>query len=284
MAAGSLGFTAAEVHARAGGENFPVALRLLARAQRRHLTAIYGFARLTDQIGDAADGDRLAQLDELAAQLERALAGGPAHPLVRDLVPTIRALDLPTEPFERLIQANRQDQTVHRYATFEALAGYCALSANPVGWLVLRVFGVATPERIEWSDRVCTGLQLAEHWQDVTEDFAAGRVYLPAEDLRRFGCAETDLAQPTASAALRELMRFETQRARKLLDAGIPLVQSLGGRARLAVCGFVAGGRAALDAVAHCSFDVLAHSPRPRRRDFARRYLGLLLAPRVTAT
>ncbi len=266
------------IAARAHGENFPVALRILSRDQRRHLLAIYRFARLTDQIGDAASSDRLALLDDLQRQLDSALHGGAGHPILRTLAPTIRECSLPIEPFHRLIEANRQDQLKHRYATYQELLGYCELSANPVGELVLHVFGAATPERLRCSDAVCTGLQLVEHWQDVAEDFAAGRIYLPSEDLSKFGCQETDLAARTANTALRKLLRFELDRARGLLDRGIPLIRSLGGRARLAVCGFVAGGRAAADAVEHASYDVLGGAPRPRRRDFLRRFAAVVFS------
>jgi len=195
---------------------------------------------------------------------------------VRTLAPTIRECSLPIEPFHRLIEANRQDQLKHRYATYQELLGYCELSANPVGELVLHVFGAATPERLRCSDAVCTGLQLVEHWQDVAEDFAAGRIYLPSEDLAKFGCRETDLAASAANSALVELLRFELDRARGLLDRGVPLIRSLSGRARLAVCGFVAGGRAAADAIEHASYDVLGGAPRPRRRDFLRRFAAVL--------
>jgi squalene synthase HpnC len=191
----------------------------------------------------------------------------------------VRALGLPREPFERLIRANRRDQIRQRYATFEALLDYCADSANPVGRLVLQVFGAATPDRVRLSDAVCSGLQIAEHCQDVSEDLARGRIYLPAEDLARFGCGEADLARAPASAPVRALLRFEVARARALLGRGAPLVASLAGRRRLAVAGFVAGGLAALDAIARCDFDVLSAAPRPRRRDFARRLGGLLRAP-----
>jgi len=264
------------IAARAHGENFPVALHILSRDQRRHLLAIYRFARLTDQIGDAAGGDRLALLDDLQRQLDSAVDGGSGHPIVQTLAPTIRECSLPIEPFHRLIEANRQDQVKHRYATYQELLGYCELSANPVGELVLHVFGTATPERLRCSDAVCTGLQLVEHWQDVAEDFAAGRIYLPSEDLAKFGCQETDLAGSTANTALRELLRFELDRARGLLDQGLPLIRSLRGRARLAVCGFVAGGRAAADAIEHASYNVLGGAPRPRRRDFLRRFVAVL--------
>jgi squalene synthase HpnC len=161
-----------------------------------------------------------------------------------------------------LIAANRQDQRVARYATFDELVAYCDLSANPVGQLVLYVFRAASPERIAWSDAVCTALQLAEHWQDVGEDFRRGRVYLPLEDLERFGGGEAQLAAETPSAELKRLLAFEVGRARGLLEQGIPLVRSLTGRARLAVAGYVGGGRAALDEIEASGFDVLRRSPK----------------------
>jgi squalene synthase HpnC len=283
------------IRARADTENFPVALRILPAEQRRHLMAIYGFARLTDQIGDVAHGDRLAMLDELQRQVDTCVDGQTGgnscvdaqtgesqrarHPIIEALEPTIRACALPIGPFHRLIDANRLDQRKHRCENYRELLDYCDLSANPVGELVLHVFGVATPERIRQSDGVCTGLQLVEHWQDVREDYAAGRIYLPSEDLVKFGCREEELGAEAASPALRELLRFECGRAHELLDEGVPLVRSLRGRARIAIAAFVAGGRAALDAIARRSYDVMAGAPRARRRDFARRYCGMLLAP-----
>ncbi len=273
------------ITARAATENFPVALRILSADQRRHLMAIYRFARLTDQIGDAAHGDRLAMLDELQRQVDTCVDAQTdvnackGHPIIEKLMPTIRECGLPIGPFHRLIDANRLDQRKHRCENYQELLDYCDLSANPVGELVLYVFGAATPERIRQSDAVCTGLQLVEHWQDVKEDHAAGRIYLPIEDLVKFGCREEELGAATASRALRELLRFECERAHGLLDEGVPLVQSLRGRARLAIGGFVAGGRATLDAIARASYDVMRGAPRARHRDFARRYFGMLFAP-----
>ena len=269
---------AAAVLARARRENFPVALVLLSRAQRAHLMALYGFARLADDVGDETQGDRLALLDELAVDLGRVFADAePLHPVVQRLAPTVRALRLPEAPFRRLIEANRRDQRVSRYATWAELREYCAFSANPVGRLVLHVFGAATPERFPASDAVCTALQLVEHCQDVAEDLARGRLYLPAEDLARFGCQESDLRVPPASPRVRALLRFQVARARALLDSGAPLVRTLSGRARLAIAGFIAGGRAAADAIERRGFDVLSGAPRPRRRDLLR---GLVTALR----
>ncbi len=160
---------------------------------REHLLAVYGFARLVDELGDSAPGDRLAALDWLEGELRSAFDGTPEHPLMRRLAATVRECGLPRGPFERLIEANRVDQRVARYETWEQLRDYCALSADPVGEIVLGVFGKATPQRIALSDSICTALQLAEHCQDVAEDYAAGRVYLPAEDLARFGASTAEL-------------------------------------------------------------------------------------------
>jgi squalene synthase HpnC len=172
---------------------------------------------------------------------------------------------VPAHPLHALIQANRQDQQVTRYPTYADLARYCELSANPVGQIVLYIFGAATRGRIASSDSICTALQLAEHWQDVAEDLGNGRIYLPTEDLDRFGCTEADLAAPTAGPAVRDLMIFEVDRASALLDEGAPLVGTLRGAARLAVAGYLAGGRAALAAIRAQQYDVLRGTPRPRK-------------------
>ncbi|MBM4437575.1 MAG: squalene synthase HpnC [Actinobacteria bacterium] len=255
----------AAVMRQAARENFPVAAWFLPRRVRRDLLNLYGFARLTDDLGDEAAGDRGALLDWLEGELRAVYAGLPTHPAMRRLRATVRRFDLPATPFQRLIQANRQDQTVRRYPTYAELAGYCALSANPVGHLVLYVLGAATPDRIELSDRVCTGLQLVEHWQDVAEDFAMDRVYLPQDELSRFGVSEDDLAARRPSPAFRRLMAFEVARAQALLGEGAPLAATLRGRARIAVAAFVEGGRAALRAIEQADYDVLTQSPRPTR-------------------
>ena len=257
--------TAEAVMARAHGENFPVASRVLGRRMRSHLLAIYGFARLVDELGDAAPGDRLAALDWLEQDLERAFTGRAEHPLLARLAPTLRECGLPRGPFLRLIEANRLDQRVNRYQTWEQLRAYCSLSADPVGELVLGVVGAATPARIALSDSICTALQLAEHCQDVAEDLARGRVYLPLEDLERFGCTIDDLSAQHAGGPLRAVLAFEVARARGLLADGAPLVRELRGRARIAVAAFVAGGRAALAAIERAGYDVLPGPPRARR-------------------
>jgi squalene synthase HpnC len=271
--------------AKAANENFPVAPLLLPRAVRRHLLAIYGFARLVDDLGDEVPGDRLAQLDLIERDLDTIWANGangaggqgPRHPLLIELAPTVHAFGIPPEPFHRLIQANRQDQTVSRYQRFEDLVAYCELSANPVGHLVLYVFGAVTPERLRLSDDICTALQLTEHWQDVAEDLARDRVYLPQEDLARFSVGHDELAAPSAGERVQHLMRFEVARTAELFDRGAPLVGTLRGRARLTIAGFLAGGRAALAAIAGAGYDVLSCSPKPTRRRLARELSSILL-------
>jgi squalene synthase HpnC len=267
--------------APSAGENFPVALRILPAARRRHLMAIYGFARITDDIGDEAPAaDRAALLDELEADLGELRAGTARLPVIRALEPTICGLGVPEQLFIDIISANRQDQIVSRYETFAELAGYCRLSANPIGRMVLYVFGEFSERRAELSDRVCTALQLAEHWQDVAEDYRAGRIYLPGADLREYGVAEADLAAPAASPRLLGLMTFETNRARELLDTGAPLVGTLRGTARLAVGGYVAGGRAALASIAGVGYDVLAQQAVPGKRTLAAKLLRTVVRGR----
>ena len=268
----------AALTARAAGENFPVALKLLPARRRQQLMAVYWFARITDDIGDCAPPqDRLRLLDELEADLA-ALAGGTARRAeVRALGPVIDACAVPVGLFADLIQANRQDQLVSRYQTFEELLGYCRLSANPVGRIVLHIFGAFSPAAADRSDSVCTALQLVEHWQDVAEDLRAGRVYLPQEDLAEFGCTEADLAAAQATPQVRALIAFEARRAGELLDSGAALVASLRGRPRAAIAGYVAGGRSALAALAAADYDVLRAVPLPRRSrqlaELARAYL-----------
>jgi squalene synthase HpnC len=215
--------------------------------------------------GPAADQAAAGHRGE-AGHRDAGQGGGPELSVIRALGPVVSQCAIPPQPFLDLIQANRQDQLVTRYPTFDDLQGYCRLSANPVGRIVLYAFGAFSPARAALSDQVCTALQLAEHWQDVGEDFRAGRIYLPGEDMTRYGCAESDLSAPRSSPALRALVGFETQRARALLDAGAPLVGTLRGFARAAVAGYVAGGRAALAAIAAADHDVLRATPRPRAR------------------
>jgi squalene synthase HpnC len=266
------------VAAKASGENFPVALKVLPRVWRQHLSALYGFARLVDDIGDEplpgldpATTDpavytktRLRLLDDLQTDVGRIYTDKtPELAAIAALGETVKSCGVPRKPLDDLIQANRQDQLVTRYETFDDLVRYCELSANTIGQVVLYIFGKATPDRLRRSDSICTALQLAEHWQDVAEDLGNGRVYLPLADLERFGVTEDDLGQPTAGDATASLLAFETERASRMLDEGAPLVGTLGGAARLAISGYVAGGRAALRAITDCGYDVLKQTPKP---------------------
>jgi squalene synthase HpnC len=254
-----------EMSVKARHENFPVASRFLPRGVRSELMAIYGFARLTDDIGDEAEGDRLALLDWLDEELDLAASGNAVHPVFRRLTPVIQSLNLDLEPFRSLVEANRVDQRVDRYKTFDDLVDYCMLSAAPVGRLVLAVFNASSPTRVAYSDNICVALQVVEHLQDVLEDAQRGRIYLPLEDMERFGCTEDELLESSASSALRELIAMESQRARDLLADGVPLISSLPFQPRLAIAGFVAGGTAALDSIERAHFDVLSVRCRPRK-------------------
>lgn len=257
-------------------ENFPVAMRVLPRRIRRDLVAIYGFARLVDDIGDEYEGDRLAALGWLAGDLEAAATGTATHPVLVRLTPTIRNRRLTLQPFRDLIEANRRDQTQTRYDTFDDLLDYCKFSANPVGRLVLAIFEVDDPESQRLSDDVCSALQVIEHLQDAGEDWRAGRVYLPQEDFFSFNCSEDALSVGSASNDLRCLIGFQHERARQLLESGRGLTRRLHGWSRLAIAGFVAGGEAALDAIAHAEMDVLGGDCRPRRSRVASHVCSLL--------
>jgi squalene synthase HpnC len=263
------------IDARARAENFPVASFLAPREARPHLRAIYGFARLVDNLGDEAPGDRGGLLDEL----ERELDGPPRIEVMRRLHETIRACDLPREPFARLIEANRIDQRKTRYETWEELREYCTYSAEPVGRLVLGVYGRADdPELVARSDDVCTGLQLVNFLQDPPRDLALGRVYLPREDLRKFAVEDDDLAGPW-SERVAALLVYEADRARPLLDRGLGLAAALGGRAGASVALFARGGIAALDALERARWDVFRRRPAPGRLVFARLTLRELISP-----
>ena len=258
------------IDARAGGENFPVASVLAPRDARPHLRAIYGFARLVDSVGDEAPPrERGALLDALERELDACYGGSPRTRVMRRLQATIGARSLPREPFARLIEANRIDQRHARYETWAAVREYCTYSAEPVGRLVLGVYGRAgEPELVAASDDVCTGLQLVNFLQDPPRDLALGRVYLPLEDLRRFAVEEAELAGPL-SDRLRAVCRFEADRAAGLLRRGLPLARALGGRPGRSVALFARGGLAALRALERADWDVFSGRPAPTKATFA---------------
>jgi squalene synthase HpnC len=256
----------AAVARRARTENFPVASLLFPRRLRPHLRAVYGFARLVDILGDEIEGDRLAALDELEREVDACYSSAPAWPVMKVLQPTIREFSLPREPFLRLIEANRMDQRIADYETWDDLREYCRHSANPVGRLVLGLLRRdGEPELAAASDDVCTGLQLVNFLQDVPRDLELGRIYLPHDDRRRFDV--TELGRPNPE--LLELLRFEAARARGLLAAGQLLRERIGGRIGRAVGLFAGGGAAALDALESAHWDVFTQRPRPSRARLA---------------
>ena len=257
-----LAATALEQHA---SENFPVALRFLPRDVRADLLRVYTFARFVDDVGDRAAGDRLELLDLVAEDVRNLPAGRAELGPVAGLAPLVGTRGLDVEPLLDLVEANRMDQSVTRYETFDALLGYCAKSAAPVGRLVLLIAGQQGELAERRSDRVCAALQVLEHCQDVREDAHAGRIYLPAEELRAAGVSDAELLGTTTSRPLRRVIATQVDRAERLLEDGPLLVATLRGWARLAVSGYVAGGRATVRALRTADCDVLAQPVRPSK-------------------
>lgn len=267
----------ASVAKRARGENFPVASLAFPRELRPHIRALYAYARLVDMLGDELDGGpptRLAALDELERELDAAFAGLATWPVLVEVQPTIREFDLPREPFLRLIEANRMDQGISDYQSWDDVKRYCVHSADPCGRLVLGVLRrLDDAEAVALSDDVCTGLQLVNFLQDVPRDLALGRVYLPAEDRRRFEVTELD----RPNEPLTRLLEFEAGRARRLLGSGELLGRRLGGRTGRAVTAFARGGLAAVEALEQANFDVFSRRPKPSRARLARTAMGALV-------
>lgn len=255
--------TTAQVMRQARDENFPVAFRFLPPRLRADLRAIYAYARFVDDLGDEYEGDRSAALAEVEADLDRIFAGDePREPALRPIAATVRRHDVPREPLQRLVDANKVDQIRSWYQSYDELLQYCELSANPVGRLVLHVLGKATPERFELSDDVCTALQLIEFCQDVREDLLRDRVYLPFEDLQQYSVTEEDLAEEHETPTnVKTLIYFEARRAKQLLEDGAPLVHTLSGWGKLAVAGYVGGGFATLEALDRAEYAVLPVGP-----------------------
>ena len=242
-------------------ENFSVVSWLLPRPLRPHMYAVYAYCRGVDDLGDEAEGDRLALLDDWEAELRRCYEGTPRDIRFVALQETIRTFDIPPEPFLRLIEANRRDQTVSRYRTFAELQEYCTYSANPAGHLVLYLFGYRDDERRRLSDATCTALQLANFWQDVSRDLEKGRIYIPLDDMERFGYSEAELLARRDNESFRRLIAFQVQRTRGLFREGLRLVPRVRGRLRLDLRLFSLGGLAVLDAIERMDYDVLSRRP-----------------------
>ena len=247
--------------ARTHYENFTVGSRLLPADKRRHFYAIYAFCRFVDDLGDEFEGDRLRALDYWEKEVDACFSGTPSHPYMVAVQDTIHSFDIPREPFVRLIEANRMDQATKRYATYADLEHYCRHSATPVGHLVLYVCGYRDEERQTLSDFTCTALQLANFWQDVGRDYAMDRIYIPREDMDRFGYTEEELAQGAVTDGFRRLMAFEVDRARDLFHRGLPLVDRVEGNLKLDIALFSKGGLSVLDSIERQGFDVLSRRP-----------------------
>ena len=246
-------------------ENFPVASLLLPAAEREQIGVLYRFARSADDFadeGDLAPAGRLERLDAYRAGL-RGIARGdpPRQPLFEDLARVVRARGLPLEPLHDLLDAFSQDVIKRRYADFADLLEYCRRSANPIGRLLLHLFRAATPDNVAHSDAVCTALQLANFWQDVAIDFAKGRIYLPLDDMARYGVSERHIAEQRCDDAWRGLIGFEIERTRALFASGAPLGRRLPGRIGFEIRATVQGGLRVLEKLDAAGGDVFRRRP-----------------------
>ncbi len=253
-------------------ENFPVASFLVPRRLRPAVLAIYHFARAADDIadeGNAAPAARLAELQRFERALDAIAGGKTTHDdRFAALASAVHDHALPIEPLRALLSAFEQDVTITRYANIDALSDYCRRSANPVGRLVLHLYGAASDANIACSDAICTALQLANFWQDIAVDWRKGRLYVPLDELERFGVREDDIDAGRADARWRALMGFETARTRGLLESGRPLVHALPWRLALELAGVLAGGHRILDRIDRVDGDVFRRRPSLARRDW----------------
>lgn len=242
-------------------ENFSIASWFLPRAKRRYLYSIYAFCRHVDDIGDVYKGDRLIELDIWQNDFLKCYGGEPTHPYLIALQDTISKFGIPEDPFLKLIEANRMDQKENRYVSYADLEDYCLHSAEPVGQLVLYVFGYQDHERQALSDYTCRALQLTNFWQDVSRDLSNGRIYIPLEDMKQFGYSEKDLKDRILDRRFRDLMRFQVGRARNLFRMGTPLVDMVHDDFKLDLILFTRGGLKILDAIEDLDYDVLNNRP-----------------------
>jgi squalene synthase HpnC len=253
-------------------ENFHVATRFLPKALRPHFYSIYAYCRISDDLGDEVSDHpaALALLGLWGRELDACYEGRARHPVFVALAETIRACAIPKEPFADLLVAFRQDQTVTRYATMDDVLGYCHYSANPVGRLVLYVCGEVSPESREanfrFSDATCSALQLANFWQDVRVDFAKGRVYLPQDDMHRFGVSDQTIAGGAATPEFRALLRHEVDFARSLFEQGLPLIGRVNRSLAVDLDLFSRGGLEILRAIEQRDYDVLSARPAISKR------------------
>jgi squalene synthase HpnC len=245
----------------------------------RHLHNVYAFCRYSDDLADEVDDPSVAieMLKEWRADLERCYGGRPVHPILTALQSTIAAFDIPIDPFSDLISAFDQDCRVTRYETYPDLLDYCERSANPVGRLFLWLFGYKDAERRELSDRICTGLQLVNFWQDVVSDYGRGRVYIPQDDISRFGCSESNIAEQRMTPQFAELMRFEVDRTEDLFTSAAGLPLSVNRRLRVDIELFRRAGLRVLAGVRRNGYDVLNRRPTLSKAEKARLFLECML-------
>jgi squalene synthase HpnC len=255
--------------ARQHYENFVVGSLLLPRQIKPHFFSVYAFCRWADDLADEiGDADRsLELLDWWEQELNRCFQGQATHPVFVALREAICKYELSDQPFRDLLSAFRQDQSGCRYDTFDELLDYCRRSANPVGHLLLAVGEVQTTDNIQYSDLVCSGLQLANFWQDVARDYARGRLYLPREDLRRFECSEQPIIDGVATPEFRQLLRMQVERAERYLVAGSSLVNRVPRWLQVDIDLFIRGGLALLKAIRNVDFDVLSRRPTVRKTE-----------------
>jgi squalene synthase HpnC len=286
-------FAACEQLAKTHYENFSIGSRLLPKHLRKHFYSIYAFSRGVDDLGDEADGDRLALLDLWEQQLDLCYPtveniDSPTHPYFVALAETIRTFEIPNEPFKRLIEANRRDQTITRHQSFDDILEYCTYSANPVGRLVLFLSGVREEKLHELADKTCTALQLANFWQDVGVDLEIGRIYIPLEDLNQFGVTEQQIVERRHDKNFENLMRFQVKRTRQLFIDGYPLADHLDIALKSDFALFTRGGLEILRAIERQNYTVLTSRPKISKLGKARIFtstwirskLGIRLIPK----
>ena len=246
-------------------ENFPVASVLLPARLRRPVKLVYAFARSADDIADEGDGsqrERLAALERYRAELRRIRAGDdPQSPLFRALAAMVSEFQLPLDPFFALLDAFAQDVVKSRYADFGEVLSYCERSANPIGTLLLHLFEAATADNLRHANSICTGLQLVNFWQDVELDYRKGRIYLPQDEMARFGVGERDIAARAAGSAWQNLLGYQIDRARAMLESGAPLAEALPGRIGLELRMIVQGGLRILEKLDAARGDMFRHRP-----------------------
>ncbi|MFI5362892.1 MAG: squalene synthase HpnC [Elusimicrobiota bacterium] len=251
-------------------ENFPVASLLMPKRLRRHVSALYAFARIADDFSDEPEyeGVRQKRLLDWRRQLDEIGSKPPSHPVFLALGATLKELDLPKRPFDDLLSAFLQDVEKSRYATFDEVSDYCRRSANPVGRIVLMIHGHRDEDLLRYSDAICTALQLANFWQDVSVDLKKDRIYIPEEDFAAHGYSEADLRMGVCNERFKNLMKFEVSRARSLFEQGRPLLRKLRFPLSMEIRLTWLGGMQILKKIHRLDFDVIRTRPALTKREW----------------